>query len=282
MVDTGEVQLPTGPLQTKPSPSGESEGEGNENGSNEGGQVEQESGDESKSASESGVNEGEDLEGMPSSGAGEQPDGGQELVMPGNPGAGILGDPSETIDSGWIVSNELPETQKSRGMPSSQDESEVLGEGEEEATASGSESGEEAGSESAGDEELNRVLSGIDGSIQSDRTDQSDRANERAGGPALPGNPVLAGGADRNKGQGDQNKPGLGGTSTQAIPNANGRGSETTPPKQTARNTGNDIPDARDDDVIARQLREAAIAETDPELKEALWDELRRYKEKRK
>lgn len=39
-----------------------------------------------------------------------------------------------------------------------------------------------------------------------------------------------------------------------------------------------DIPDARDDDIIARQLREAAMNETDPELREKLWEEYRRYK----
>ena len=39
-----------------------------------------------------------------------------------------------------------------------------------------------------------------------------------------------------------------------------------------------DIPDGRDDDVVARQLREAAEKEKDPRLKEKLWDEYRRYK----
>jgi len=39
-----------------------------------------------------------------------------------------------------------------------------------------------------------------------------------------------------------------------------------------------DIPDGRDDDVVARQLREAAEKEQDPRLKEKLWDEYRRYK----
>lgn len=38
-----------------------------------------------------------------------------------------------------------------------------------------------------------------------------------------------------------------------------------------------DIPSGRDDDVVARQLREAAMAESDPELREALWDEYRNY-----
>lgn len=40
-----------------------------------------------------------------------------------------------------------------------------------------------------------------------------------------------------------------------------------------------DIPDGSDDDVVARQLREAAEKETDPELKEKLWEEYRRYKQ---
>ena len=38
-----------------------------------------------------------------------------------------------------------------------------------------------------------------------------------------------------------------------------------------------DIPGGRDDDVVARQIREAAMREPDPELRELLWDEYRRY-----
>jgi len=48
-------------------------------------------------------------------------------------------------------------------------------------------------------------------------------------------------------------------------------GSQTSAPE--------DIPDGSDDDVVARQLREAAEMETDPELKAKLWEEYRRYKE---
>ncbi|NNJ93318.1 MAG: hypothetical protein HKP57_01040 [Halobacteria archaeon] len=40
-----------------------------------------------------------------------------------------------------------------------------------------------------------------------------------------------------------------------------------------------DIPDGSDDDVVARQLREAAEKETDPELKKKLWEEYRKYKQ---
>jgi hypothetical protein len=38
-------------------------------------------------------------------------------------------------------------------------------------------------------------------------------------------------------------------------------------------------PDGSDDDVVARQLREAAEAEKDPELKRKLWEEYRKYKQ---
>jgi hypothetical protein len=39
------------------------------------------------------------------------------------------------------------------------------------------------------------------------------------------------------------------------------------------------IPSGEDDDIIARRLRRAAEAETDPELKQKLWDEYIDYKE---
>ena len=42
--------------------------------------------------------------------------------------------------------------------------------------------------------------------------------------------------------------------------------------------TAREIPDGSDDDVIARRLRQAAEQETDPELKEKLWQEYIDYK----
>ena len=42
--------------------------------------------------------------------------------------------------------------------------------------------------------------------------------------------------------------------------------------------TPDDIPVTVDDDIISRQLREAALAEEDPELRERLWVEYRKYK----
>jgi hypothetical protein len=39
-----------------------------------------------------------------------------------------------------------------------------------------------------------------------------------------------------------------------------------------------DVGSGQDDDIIARQLREAAQKERDPELRAKLWDEYRKYK----
>ena len=51
-------------------------------------------------------------------------------------------------------------------------------------------------------------------------------------------------------------------------------------PSRVPRRSGavSGMPDGKDDDIVARQLREAAEQETDPELKKKLWEEYRNYK----
>ena len=49
-------------------------------------------------------------------------------------------------------------------------------------------------------------------------------------------------------------------------------------PSATSRPPPPDLADDSNDDVIARQLREAALKEQDPELRARLWDEYRKYK----
>lgn len=48
--------------------------------------------------------------------------------------------------------------------------------------------------------------------------------------------------------------------------------------QQVAAVVPEDIGPGHNDDIVAQQLREAAMAETDPELREKLWEEYRRYK----
>lgn len=57
-----------------------------------------------------------------------------------------------------------------------------------------------------------------------------------------------------------------------------GREAGTTGPR-TASTAPPDVGDGNDDDIVARQIRKAAEAEADPELRKKLWDEYRKYKQ---
>lgn len=57
-----------------------------------------------------------------------------------------------------------------------------------------------------------------------------------------------------------------------------GRSGGAPPENRTVYEAPDDIPDGNDDDVVARQLREAAMREPDPEVRERLWNEYRKYK----
>ena len=69
---------------------------------------------------------------------------------------------------------------------------------------------------------------------------------------------------------GMRSKPGSGGGMRSAGESARASTAKYPPPS--------DIPDGDDDDVIARQLREAAMRESDPVIRERLWEEYRKYK----
>ena len=75
-----------------------------------------------------------------------------------------------------------------------------------------------------------------------------------------------AGKAQTQSGDGTQGQSSQSGTQGSSSPTAAG-------------DIPKDIPDGSDDDVIARQLREAAEQEQDPELRKKLWDEYRRYRD---
>ena len=58
-----------------------------------------------------------------------------------------------------------------------------------------------------------------------------------------------------------------------------GAGVGSTQPSKLPPTSGNKDLSKTDDDIIARQLREAAEQETDPEVKARLWEEYKKYKE---
>ena len=90
----------------------------------------------------------------------------------------------------------------------------------------------------------------------------------QGGGQQQPGSAIPGGPGSLPNGQRGTDIAGVGGRPN--GPPGNGNQQETFPPPD-------DIPSGRDDDVVARQLREAAMTEPDPELREALWDEYRNY-----
>ncbi|MDE2148858.1 MAG: hypothetical protein KGJ55_03270 [Gammaproteobacteria bacterium] len=88
-------------------------------------------------------------------------------------------------------------------------------------------------------------------------------------------------GADRS-GSGSKRGTGIAGTPDAASASASAGGTHTVLDRGGGPNNlpiPNDIPDGHDDDVVARQLREAAEKETDPQVRKRLWDEYRKYKE---
>jgi hypothetical protein len=105
---------------------------------------------------------------------------------------------------------------------------------------------------------------GDEGDATGESGDEGDAGLESGAGPSAGGRPggrgQPAGGATGEQGGGGGVGGGgpLGGAGPNAVPA--------------------DIPDGRDDDIVARQLREAAMKETDPELRERLWEEYRQYK----
>jgi len=200
------------------------------------------------------------------SGTGGQPgaggDGSWEDGLPGGSGS----------EDGWETSNQVPAggTARIPPMPSERDK------------PSG-----------GGDGELDGALEDFDGEILAEREVIRERSNETAGsgggggagslpeassgGSGGSGNPDMPGGsgnADMPGGSGNADMPGRGGPL--GVPS--NRNAPPPPSPAAGADVPEDIPDAKDDDIIARQLREAAQQETDPELKEKLWDEYRRYK----
>ena len=137
------------------------------------------------------------------------------------------------------------------------------------------------------DRDLNESMGVFDGVILSRRQEVIARTNENdagqmGGGSASGGMgndagsitpPLLTGGRGGNE---DPNNNQTAGT----LPDAQSDSRQGEYRNQgTNANVPADISDGSDDDIVARQLREAAMQEKDPALREKLWNEYRKYKE---
>ena len=116
---------------------------------------------------------------------------------------------------------------------------------------------------------LEQALEAFDGEILAERSVIAERSNRGAAG--------TGGGVP----QPAPAKPSAGGGGKAASPGARtSRAPRSAPamPGSGGGRSADGVPDAKDDDIIARQLREAAMAEQDPVLREKLWAEYERYK----
>jgi len=126
------------------------------------------------------------------------------------------------------------------------------------------------------DAQLERGAGEFDTMILEEQNSQRRTAREQAPTSVPSGSPSSSGGSGSAYEEGGVAD--AGGYSTGGgMGGVSGGGGSM--PKNTAKfPPPGDIPAGTDDDVVARQLREAAMREPDPELREKLWDEYRNYK----
>lgn len=124
------------------------------------------------------------------------------------------------------------------------------------------------------DAELDQGTGEFDDLILEERGHIRRTAKGREGEEDLPESMEDYGGG--GGGSGNSEYGGAVGTGGGMMPNSSGG---PPMPQQAAKYPPPaDIPNGNDDDVVARQLREAAMREPDPKLREKLWDEYRKYK----
>ena len=210
-----------------------------------------------------GDRDGDRSGGDPSAGDGGRPDSGTS----GTPADTARGGLPQPGDDGWESSNEDP----GDGRPAGGEQEQGTG-GEDERHAAGGRPGAQG--------EFEEAIGVLDGQILAERADVVARRNETAGqgGPtALPSGDEGGSESDAERSRGMPGDPSPG-----VMPEGDGRRMPRPAPRGVpapAAPVPADIADARDDDVVCRQLREAAMAETDDALREALWDEYRRCRE---
>jgi hypothetical protein len=211
--------------------------------------------------------------------------GGEPSDIPPPPKTGAEGEDEATAQAGTEAEAEGEPAQGGDAQAGADATTDEAGDGAGTTAAAtggqpGSPSGAARGSDetgaATGDGELDSALEDFDGSILAERGVILARANETAG--------MEEGDSPPPEGKLEKSTGGAGGA--MPMPSAMPPIPDAPPPpapgkggSETAQaDLPKDLPDARDDDVVARQLREAAMKETDPVLREKLWEEYRRYK----
>ena len=201
-------------------------------------------------------------------------------------------------DDGWETSTELPGL-PGRDMAGNQGGQDAETAGQEARTGQGdtgderTDGGEQSAQGGGGSEEgreggeggkediagrsgeLERALEDLDGEILAERI-KAERAARTVAEQASGGiDEEAQGGGTEGE---EENGVGASRSGGGAAPGRGTIASATPPTPRPPLPLPPDTPDAKDDCVVARQIREAAMAETDPELRDALWKEYERYK----
>jgi hypothetical protein len=130
------------------------------------------------------------------------------------------------------------------------------------------------------DAQLEKGTGEFDGMILEEQANQR-RAAREGSSSAPEENTETGGGTGTGYGSGGPYESGTadgGGYSTGGGMGGASSGGGSMPKNTAKYPPPADIPDGDDDDVVARQLREAAMREPDPAVREKLWDEYRKYK----
>jgi len=132
------------------------------------------------------------------------------------------------------------------------------------------------------DRQLEQSTSEFDGLILAEQNKQREIERERASQQsqtAAAENTGIEGSSGGAYGGGSTGEAGIDGRSGGGIAGGGIGGGRGMPPENPAIYAPpEDIPEGSDDDVVARQLREAAMREPDPAIREKLWVEYRKYK----
>lgn len=129
------------------------------------------------------------------------------------------------------------------------------------------------------DGSLNSALSQFDEMLLREQeqiaVQKSSAGQDRSQSPGLEGGSASSVGSKSNAGENSGRNQSANQTSQGGSVNE-GAGVGNRNSKTTSAQNQPGVHD--DDDIVARQLREAAEKETDPEIKEKLWEEYRKYK----
>lgn len=143
----------------------------------------------------------------------------------------------------------------------------------------GGDSGSGSGGVGGLDDEFDKSLGDFDDSLleeqrQASQVGRDMGAFENGSGGGSGGSGKVGGIVVANDSSGSGNSNGVPGQADSSQ-----QGSvDALSSEQVGERTPEDVAESYDDDIVAKQLREAALAEDDPELRERLWDEYRAYK----